>query len=92
MFFTPLGYIIFLFLDLTWLSVTISMVGKLCITFCYGVVYVYTPELFPTVVRNTALGGASFFEQIGSAIAPFVRELVSVLHLDLQYEFSFFNI
>ncbi|KAL3678586.1 hypothetical protein R1sor_021542 [Riccia sorocarpa] len=38
----------------------------------YNLVYIYTSELFPTVVRNSALGLASQAASIGSIIAPVV--------------------
>ncbi|KAL3678596.1 hypothetical protein R1sor_021552 [Riccia sorocarpa] len=38
----------------------------------YNLVYIYTTELFPTVVRNSALGLATQAASIGSIIAPVV--------------------
>ena len=32
-------------------SVVLAMVGKFCITGSYGIIYLMTVELFPTVVR-----------------------------------------
>lgn len=64
-------------LDPPWLSTVLPTIGKFFITSCYGIVNVFTLELLPTVVRSSGLGLANFFEQVGSIIAPFVRELVS---------------
>lgn len=41
-----------------------------CISF--PTVYLYGGELFPTVIRNIAIGTASMIARIGSMIAPFV--------------------
>lgn len=48
---------------------SIGIVG-LCISF--PTVYLYGGELFPTVIRNVAIGTASMIARIGSMIAPFV--------------------
>lgn len=44
----------------------------------YNLIYIYTCELFPTVVRNAALGLASEAGQIGAIIAPLVVVMVTV--------------
>lgn len=41
-----------------------------CISF--PTVYLYGGELFPTVIRNIAIGTASMMARIGSMIAPFI--------------------
>ena len=38
----------------------------------YNLLYIYTAELFPTVVRNAALGLASQAAQIGAILAPII--------------------
>jgi len=48
---------------------TIGIVG-MCISF--PTVYLYGGELFPTVIRNIAIGSASMIARIGSMLAPFV--------------------
>ena len=67
----------FVFIDPSWLSTTVSMVGKFFITISFGIIYIFSNEVFPTVVRNIALGSASVCARIGSFISPFMRELVS---------------
>ncbi len=49
-------------------AVCFSMLGKLCITASYGVVYIFTAELFPTEVRNAGMGMASLSARIGGII------------------------
>ncbi|KAK2369757.1 organic cation/carnitine transporter [Trifolium repens] len=38
----------------------------------YNLLFIYTAELFPTVVRNAALGTATQAAQMGAILAPFV--------------------
>ncbi|RDY13173.1 Organic cation/carnitine transporter 4, partial [Mucuna pruriens] len=38
----------------------------------YNLLFIYTAELFPTVVRNAALGSATQAAQMGAILAPFV--------------------
>ncbi|GFT87340.1 organic cation transporter protein [Nephila pilipes] len=66
--------------DLSWLGTSFAMVGKFCVTGSFGLLYLYTTELFPTVVRNVALGSCSMCARVGSILAPFVRELGKATH------------
>ncbi|KAK8399036.1 hypothetical protein O3P69_004252 [Scylla paramamosain] len=53
----------------------LTLLGKCFITSSFGVIYVFTPEMFPTSVRSTILGLCSTFSRIGSMLAPFSKEL-----------------
>jgi len=39
--------------------ITLSMIGKLAITTSYGVIYIFSTEIFPTSIRNVAVGACS---------------------------------
>ncbi|MEQ2203975.1 hypothetical protein XENOCAPTIV_006019, partial [Xenoophorus captivus] len=52
-------------------SITFEMMGKFAVSTAFAVVYAYTAELYPTVLRNTAVGACSMASRIGSIIAPF---------------------
>ncbi|KAK4852008.1 hypothetical protein QYF36_020227 [Acer negundo] len=45
----------------------------------YNLLFIYTTELFPTVVRNAALGCATQAAQMGAILAPFVVVLGGTL-------------
>ncbi|GIY37104.1 organic cation transporter protein [Caerostris darwini] len=47
------------------------MVGKFCVTVSFGILYLYTAEVFPTSVRNATLGSCSMCARVGSILAPF---------------------
>lgn len=48
----------------------LAMVGKLCISAVFSLVFLYTGELFPTSVRTTAMGVSSVASRIGAMLAP----------------------
>ncbi len=55
--------------------VALAMAGKFCVTGTFGIVYVYSAEIFPTVVRSAGIGTASVFARVGGAVAPYVGAL-----------------
>ncbi|XP_039634190.1 solute carrier family 22 member 5-like [Perca fluviatilis] len=57
--------------NLIYLAITLEMMGKFAVTTAFSIVYAYTAELYPTVVRNTAVGTCSMASRIGSIIAPY---------------------
>ncbi|XP_072019040.1 organic cation transporter protein-like [Amphiura filiformis] len=56
--------------EYTNMTLAIAMVGKLCISGSYAIVYLYAAELFPTPIRNAGVGMGSFTSRIGSILAP----------------------
>jgi len=59
----------------TSLLVTLSMLGKLAITSSYGTVYIFSAELYPTVVRNVGMGASSMSARIGGILCPYINML-----------------
>ncbi|CAK9804073.1 Organic cation transporter protein [Anthophora plagiata] len=58
--------------------VTIVLFGKACIAGSFATIYNYTAELFPTVVRNTALGIGSMCARLSGALTPMIMLLDSL--------------
>ncbi|KAM9348842.1 organic cation/carnitine transporter 2-like [Symphorus nematophorus] len=57
--------------DLIYLATTLEMIGKFAVTTAFAIVYAYTAEVYPTVLRNTALGACSMAARVGSITAPY---------------------
>ncbi|XP_069573571.1 organic cation/carnitine transporter 2-like [Brachyistius frenatus] len=53
------------------LAIALEMTGKFAVTAAFAIVYAYTAELYPTVLRTTAVGTCSMASRIGSITAPF---------------------
>ncbi|XP_035989934.1 solute carrier family 22 member 4 isoform X2 [Fundulus heteroclitus] len=59
-------------IDLPIVAVLLEMFGKFGVTAAFCVVYSVTSELFPTVIRNTAMGCCSMAARIATIISPFI--------------------
>ncbi|XP_036702415.1 solute carrier family 22 member 4 isoform X3 [Balaenoptera musculus] len=57
--------------DYNFLSIGLAMLGKFGITSAFSMLYVFTAELYPTLVRNMAVGVTSMASRVGSIIAPY---------------------
>ena len=70
------GLLFLYFADLWILETSFSMLGKMSISGSFALIYVFSAELFPTVVRTIGVGAGSMSARIGSLVAPFIGELV----------------
>lgn len=59
------------------LSTGIVMAGKLFIAGSFAIIYNYSAELFPTVVRNSAMGLGSMCARLSGALTPLITLLDS---------------
>ncbi|CAG2117590.1 unnamed protein product, partial [Medioppia subpectinata] len=78
-----LATIPFMTSTLVWPRVTFAMFGKFCVTCSFGIIYVYSAEIYPTVVRNVGVGSSSMVGRVGSILAPFVKELGIYTHVTI---------
>lgn len=58
--------------DLPVVAVLLEMLGKFGVTSSFCVVYAVSSELFPTVIRNMAMGCCSMAARVGTIISPFI--------------------
>uniref|UniRef100_A0A669F006 Solute carrier family 22 member 6 n=1 Tax=Oreochromis niloticus TaxID=8128 RepID=A0A669F006_ORENI len=70
---------IFVPTDMQTLRTTLACLGKAFTSASFTTVYLYTGELYPTVIRQTGMGFVSTMARIGSMAAPAVLILDEVL-------------
>jgi len=64
--------------EAAFLQVPLALVGKFGSSGSMAIMFVYTAELFPTSVRNTAIGLSSMWGRVGGMLAPQVYLLSRV--------------
>lgn len=61
--------------DYAQLKMWLAVLGKCTISGSFALIYVYTVEIFPTVLRISGLGLCSMFARIGGMTAPYLLQL-----------------
>ncbi|WAR08263.1 ORCT-like protein [Mya arenaria] len=61
--------------SLYWITVVLSNVGKFGVSAAFAIIYVWSAELFPTLVRNSGMGSSSMMARVGSMISPYIADL-----------------
>ncbi|NWI85777.1 S226B protein, partial [Pitta sordida] len=59
--------------DLRTLRTALAVFGKGCLAASFNCVFLYTGELYPTVIRQTGMGLANTMARLGSIMAPLVK-------------------
>nr|KAI8758146.1 organic cation transporter protein-like [Biomphalaria glabrata] len=69
--------------DLSWLTIVLCLIGKFGASAAFAVIYIYTVELFPTVMRNSGLGASSLVANIGGVFAPYIADIGQMISGDM---------
>ena len=66
------------FLGSGYLGIIAAFIGKFSVAAAFGILYLYTAELYPTQVRNIGVGMCSLSARLGGIMAPLVLLTVSL--------------
>ncbi|GFR57680.1 organic cation transporter protein, partial [Elysia marginata] len=58
-----------------WLVSGLALTGRMFSSGAYAMLYLMSAELFPTVVRNSAIGACNVFESVGGILSPYIADL-----------------
>ena len=73
------------------LQILLSLVGKFGASACFAIVYVYTAEMFPTVIRNQAVGTCSLVARVGGIISLLLDLLKVVIIISITHSLMMFK-
>jgi MFS family permease len=71
-------FVLFFFISQTklWLINSTTFLARMFISSQFGLMYLYTMEVYPTVIRAIAVGCASSMSRIGAMITPYLAQVL----------------
>ncbi|XP_035826152.1 organic cation transporter protein [Aplysia californica] len=63
------------------IMIVLSMTGRLGISTSFNILFLLSAEMFPTTVRNSAMGISSMTSRVGSIGAPYIADLLFNVHV-----------
>lgn len=68
------------------IAIILSMIGKCFLNIAFNAIYVWTFELFPTVLRTQGFSLCLIMSRIGGAAAPFLSDVLRAMSPAAPYE------
>ena len=65
--------------DVDSLAIGLALVGKAAVVSCFCTIFIYSNEIFPTVIRTVGVGACAFFGRVGSLLAPQLLLAVKII-------------
>ncbi|XP_078483505.1 organic cation/carnitine transporter 2-like [Ciona intestinalis] len=62
-----------------------AMISKFLVTFIFLLIYIYTCELFPTMMRHKSLGAATTIARLGVMVMPYLVYAGETVHFSFPY-------
>ena len=59
-----------------WIVNVVTFIARMFINSQFGLIYLYTMEVYPTVIRAIAVGCASSMARIGAMVTPFLAQVL----------------
>lgn len=72
--------------------VVLVMSAQFCISICFSAIYLYTAELYPTVIRNNGVGSCGTVARIGGIVAPYIVLLSDLPNLMKTFPLLIFGV
>nr|KAG5711036.1 hypothetical protein BaRGS_013770 [Batillaria attramentaria] len=69
--------------SLQWITTVLAMFGRMCVAGAFATIFIYSSELYPTVIRNSGIGASSFCARVGSVISAYIAGLSTVIEGDV---------
>lgn len=66
------------------LTLFLVLLGKFGVLVCTGILYMFTGELSPTVIRNTVMSSCAMLSRAGSSISPYLLQLGEIFGFRLS--------
>ncbi len=64
---------------LPFIVTSLALLGKLCISSSFAIIYIHSNELFPTTIRNSGMGLVSVAARVGGILAPYIAKMGGIL-------------
>lgn len=61
----------------------LALIGKAAVVSCFCIIFLYSSEVFPTVIRTVGVGSCTLFGRLGSLLAPQVLLLGELIIPDM---------
>lgn len=65
---------------LSWVVTVLAILGKSAIAASFAIIYIYSAEIYPTVLRSTGIGISSMCGRLGGIIAPIISDMKKIYH------------